>query len=291
MNFQKNQWWILLGVLSLLSACGNSDLSQTSELGELRILALQVDAPEVNPTVDGSFTVVPVVSDLNGAGRTLNYQIEMCIDPGVSRGASVSCDGDSTRPSARTGSFTLSGPYYTGPVSPQNPGDFDGVVPATILVDRNPIDVYNGVSYLVIVRVSAEDGTEEIAYRRVVATARTELNQNPSLLSVRKEGESVDLLSFPELAVDEELSLIAVLGNGYQEDYSALTLLGEEVSRSELVTVSWYAPQGTFTFLRTDPEGVNRYQKDADSNIAPFLFAVVRDDRGGVGFLSQVVGQ
>ncbi len=271
--------------------CGNSDLNQSSELGRLRILGIQADRPEVNPEIDGGFNIVPIVSDLDGAGRTLSYQLEYCLDPGVSRGADPSCEGDLTRSAAKTGTFSLVAPYYTGAISPSTAGDFSATVPASILSGRSSVDLFNGVSYLVLMTVSAEDGTTETAYRRVIATTRTTLNLNPSISALRKEGESSDLLTLPSLGEEDELSLVPVLGPADEETYSAQTLLGETVSRTEQLTVSWYAPQGTFTFLRTEGDSTNRYQIDPEATASPFVFAIVRDDRGGIGLLPQVVGQ
>src|ERR1700690_3653181 len=81
---------LALSVAAMTTQCGNTnDLPKYQTLGGLRILTIVVSAPEANPGDTVTFT--PVLSDLNGSGRTINYAVQACIDPGIGNGADPVC--------------------------------------------------------------------------------------------------------------------------------------------------------------------------------------------------------
>ena len=84
---------LILGVA--LAGCSRPDFPKYEALGDLRILTIVADLPEANPGDTVTFT--PILSDLNGQGRTISYAVEACIDPGVGNGVSPACtDPDPT---------------------------------------------------------------------------------------------------------------------------------------------------------------------------------------------------
>src|SRR5205085_549270 len=103
------------------------------------------DQSEVNPGT--SVTLQPVVSDLNGGGRTLSVLVQTCIDPGISFGAPTHCG---TIDSSTTSSFA------SGTLSAN--GTFTGLAPTiSVSVPAAPLNFvlaaanlkFNGVAYLV----------------------------------------------------------------------------------------------------------------------------------------------
>ncbi|MCB0368501.1 MAG: hypothetical protein KDD45_03435, partial [Bdellovibrionales bacterium] len=72
-----------------LASCSSSNLPKYVELKGLRIITLIADSPEVDPSTTVSIT--PVISDITETS-SLNYIAYGCIDPGVSEGATPSCE-------------------------------------------------------------------------------------------------------------------------------------------------------------------------------------------------------
>src|SRR3954463_2343007 len=112
----KRLLWIGFLVLEL-TGCAAGNLPDYIVLGDLRILTIIASSPETNPGDSVSFT--PVVSDLNGQGRTLNYSVQACIDPGVGVGVTPGCAVPESG-SIQTGTVVPSAgtsQTYTSPVS------------------------------------------------------------------------------------------------------------------------------------------------------------------------------
>src|SRR3974390_309311 len=80
---------LALILVTMTTSCNKNDLPKYQTLGDLRILTVLVDKPEANPGDTVTFT--PVLSDLNGNGRPINFEVRACIDPGVTAGADPVC--------------------------------------------------------------------------------------------------------------------------------------------------------------------------------------------------------
>ncbi len=293
-------WGFLLGGLTSLSACSDMGFPEAWELGTLRVLALQADRPEVNPLVDGSFTITPVVSDLSGEGRALEYEIQFCYDPAVAYGADPDCDN---HPDALLGSSAvtrtgvlggLSDPTYTGAVTEGAVGDFTFTVPATLLSfldsEENAVELNNGVPFSVVFTVTDPlTGESVTAFRRINATTRSILNSNPTLLGVQdSDGNTITTVA----AGGDEVDLEAVLPDDVAESYTAKFRDGSSETLTEAIFISWFSSSGELSGGRSE---VNTFvtftPPDADTvtsgdTPAPFLFVLVRDDRGGSQFVS-----
>ena len=290
-----------LAVLSL-SACADMGFPERWELGGLRVLALQADSPEVNPLVDGSFTITPIVSDLDGAGRVLNYTIEFCYDPAVAYGSEPDCAnqpevlGEVTSRSGVLGG--LATPHFTGAGTEAVAGDFSFTVPAAVLssldVTANAVELNNGVPYSGIFTVTDPiTGESAKSFRRISATTRTPLNANPVINGIL-DSDGVTLSGVPTSLEGTELQ--ADVPDGTAESYISLYRDGSQVTEQEEIRISWYSSSGEYssgqslidtlvTFTPPDPADVS-----SGDAISPFLYAIVRDDRGGVGFLAAPVG-
>lgn len=274
----------ILFILSLLSAailagCADDKLPDYSKLDRLRVLAMVASQPEANPGTTG-ITITPWISDPNGNGRTLSYVAEGCIDPGVAYGAEPTCRGSASLTSLGAGAITgLSAPHYTGnsqAISVDLPGE------AVIFASRSAIDQFNGVGYLVTFSVSATDGANVRAFRRLLVSgaAKTSKNGNPGLSDILSNGAS--LATLPTGAVE----LTAQIDSGAAETYTALSVSGTS-SRSEQLTTTWFSTQGQLRFDRTEPGQATRWTPSGEAQA--LLIGVLRDNRGGVAVLSRAL--
>lgn len=253
------------------SSCSSDGLPNYFQLGGLRVLALKSDAPEIAP--GATVTITPLISDLNAGARTLNYVAKACVDPGISVGATPSCDTD---PAAVTqsGSFVLSGNRYTG-AAPA----FSVTVPATLLALSSDAEKFNGKSYLVLYTVSV--GTESTtAFRRIVGSTKATKNANPVIGGARIDGAAISELPSSE----KELEPVITSG---AESYLFQNTDGATQTLEETLTVSWFISQGDLEYSRTDGATKNKYTPSAapDGTKPVFLVLVLRDDRGGVDWI------
>ena len=163
--------------LLFLPTCGTSTLPTYVQLGDLRILTLQAQSnqSEVNPGTSG-VTIQPVVSDINGGGRTLTVTVQTCADPGISLGAPPQCANvDSTSTSSFSTTTLSVNSTYTGlaptvtvnvPASPTN------------YAAATTVEQYNGVAYLVFYTLSASDGTSVTAFKRIMVSSPSKVTKN-----------------------------------------------------------------------------------------------------------------
>lgn len=259
----------------ILSGCGKGNFAEYNQLGSLRVLALHVNQPEVSP--GASVTLTPVLSDIVGAGRALSWKAEGCIDPGVGFGAAPSCARALDRKDLGSGAVA---PALVPPAYTQAVAHFSVTVPTDILLNRNTVDQTNGVAYLVTYQVSASDGTMVNAFKRIIASNRTQKNTNPTILDVLNRGTSLSALP------TESTSLSIRLQGGSTESYSALTTDGQEVIRSETLITTWFVSDGNFEKVRVLADSENPY---SPPSIAPIghsvvIVPIVHDGRGGDHF-------
>ena len=136
-----------------------------------------------------------MVSDLN-AGRSLTYTAVGCIDPGVGYGATPSCAGVAGATALQSGTITTT---TLDPTTNTNTGSAPSIavpIPSTILANRNPVDSYNGVAYLMIYTLSAAananaGSTQVVSFKRIIASTRTPKNNNPGITNVTVSGQSL----------------------------------------------------------------------------------------------------
>ncbi|HXH32611.1 MAG TPA: hypothetical protein VNJ01_17570 [Bacteriovoracaceae bacterium] len=263
-------------LIILCVSCGDDNFRKVDRLVGFRVLAILADAPEVAP--GGTVNLQLFVSDPQGAGRTVTAATASCVDPGVSVGATVSCDHDPTRVS---GSYAVdtSTPDFVSNLRTGLAAPLSVTVPATILQNRSPREQFNGVSYIVIFDFEV-DGERLRTFKRIIATNRGTLNTNPSGSVLLKNNLPFD----GTLRKDDGLS---VTGTGVESnDY--LNIDGSQESRLEQIDVSWYVSHGELdrpkTFLGEETE----YQ-DTPPDSTMLLVSIIRDDRGGVEVMREVI--
>jgi hypothetical protein len=266
---------ILTHVLLFGLGCAG-DLPEYNRLESLRILSLKVDQPEVAPST--SVTVTPYISDLNGAGRTLSYTAEGCIDPGLSRGVEPTCDQASDRISLGTGDISLSNspsfksPNYSGPVQ-----SISFTVPADIFTGKTAVEQKNGVNYILIYQIRAADGTQVKSLKRITASTRAQKNTNPTLSALQSGG--TDLSALPASTA----GLTPKFVTGSSETYEVIRATGTIDSVAETMLMTWFISDGTIDYTRTVDSSENAYTPPSTlpQNHNVLIIGVLRDGRGG----------
>jgi hypothetical protein len=286
-----------IALAALLSGCGAGNLPDYIKLGDLRILAVKANTPEVLP--GATVSVELVVSDL-ALNRSLTYSAVGCVDPGIGYGAKASCTGSSSlqtiAPEAAIPA-TQSVPSHTALVAAPS-----FTIPSDILANRNPVDQFNGVAYLAIYTLSAAnaDGskTQVTAYKRIIVSSalHTPKNSNPDLTGVsagsQALGSLVSSLSFPYSGTSP-IPLTPSFGTGSlgAESYSLLGTDGTPRALQETLTTTWFISDGSMEFYRTtgaDPDSwtppAEQPKNAAGSARGVFFVVVTRDGRGGEDF-------
>jgi hypothetical protein len=257
----------------LCLSCGGDDFRKVEKLDGFRVLGIFADKPEVAP--DDIVGVKVLITDVNGIEGTIDGSYEVCIDPGISRGASVSCSHDPTKISDsfdigiagllpndqfRTG---LSGETLTLTV----PGE------GSIFYGRSDREKFNGVGYLVIFTFNVNNLTYK-AFKRIIVTNRGSYNNNPSGSSLLLNGSPVS-----QAPVDgDELSVTSSI----PESYSVKNIDGVQENRTEKYELAWYTSSGKFSSSKTSIDETVDYEGEEPSSLT---IALIRDERGGLDFV------
>lgn len=259
--------WLILILLCV--SCSDSKLPKVDRLESFRIIGAVADKPEVNPP--DTVTVNLIVSDVTGTGNVTGTY-ETCIDPGISRGAPVSCDLDPARvpPSAHTIDFT-SLTSRTG----INPNSVTVNVPANILTPRSSREQNNGVAYIVIFRFNV-NGKENIAFKRIIATTRTQLNTNPSISDLLING----VPATPTTTLPGNKSDFLLTSSTPPEQYDTVNVDNSTETKTEEYEVAWYSNVGEFDRPKARLDEASELDLKA-SGPAVFI-GLLRDERGGV---------
>jgi hypothetical protein len=275
--------FILLVILAAATMqCSKDTLPQYQTLGDLRILTIIVNAPEANP--GDTVTFAPILSDLNGNGRTINYVVQACIDPGIDSGADPICTNPDPA-SIQTGTVAIpagASQTYTGPVA-----SFSLTMPDanTIFANRSSADQYNGVIYLVQYNISVLNGPAVNSFLRVYVSSasKSQKNQNPSITSVDLNDTPVPVtFPMPTSASNFRVTFPA----SSTETYQVMQSDGSYLTFTEEMLNTWFTSDGSFDYSRTIGSDENLWtppdSKPADRGIV--LMVVTRDGRGGATY-------
>lgn len=279
---------ILLSTSLGLLSCGDNNFPKYEALGGLRVLALTSTTPEVLAG-SGSVSVVPFVSDVNGAGRALNYDAEACLAPTLDYGGDPTCAGNPTRQVLAQGSSITAGQLtatngYTGTVD-----TLTAAAPSAALLSALDSNFqYNGVPLLITFRVYA--GGESVnSFRRILVTTNGSktLNTNPTLNDILASGSPIGG-TLPGSAVSLTPSYPSS-GAGAPESYTEFNRNGVSVSRSETFSMTWFISAGELSAARTLETAATQFTPPG--SLPPLgrvvLVGVLRDGRGGVTVLQK----
>ncbi|MGE0633937.1 MAG: hypothetical protein AB7O96_16100, partial [Pseudobdellovibrionaceae bacterium] len=232
--------FILFTVSFALLSCNENELPKAYQLDKLRILAIHADSPELaDSALPASVNITTYVSDTNGDGRVLQFTAAACPDPGVAYGAEPTCDGNplkvdlavpdvtATSQAANSGIFGL--PNLTGAIPA-----FSVAVPTGLLTGRSAIDQYNGVAYLVTIKVRG-GGESARSFKRIFVSTKPTQNSNPTISDIKSNGASLATLP------SGEVELTSTIGTA--ETYTVKSADGDD-SRTERLYTSWYVNKG-----------------------------------------------
>lgn len=275
-----------MGLLFLIQcSCSKNNFPKYSSLDRLRILAITTPTPELqNPTAGiTNVTISPYVSDITGTGD-ITLEIQSCFDPGVNLGAIPNCENGYLASSIQTvtmSSATTSvegifgSPERTG--SPQSGAITVPLqIPPQALESFPPYLQYNGVSFIITVKVIANTGTIN-SFRRILISNKTP-NNNPTIDDLYLNNNS---FTQRPAAGTYQLNLSS---SSNPENYQFLTGDGLYKSLTENYEVTWFVSEGLMEISRGS-------MSDALEWILPalnpslthksVLVAVLRDSRGG----------
>ncbi len=258
-------------LILLCFSCSDDKFRKVDKLETFRILGAYTATPEVAPNT--AFSVRLLVSDVNGSAPTITGTYTACIDPGISLGAPVSCDHD---PSSVSAAHTITFATLTPSTNLRtglNAASVNLTVPATILTGRSTREQHNGVAYIVIFRFTY-DGREEVSFKRIIATSRATLNQNPTGSTIYSNGSAIST------APSEGEELIAT--TSAPETFDVINVDGSYETKTENFQVAWYSTVGSFDKPKSGvDEGVEYQGKFVRPSL---ILAIIRDERGGFDF-------
>ncbi len=281
--------------------CSDSHLPKYWQLGDLRILALIADVPEIqspeNQSIAGVVNLTPIVSDLNGGGRSLSLKVEACVDPGVAYGADPDCGINGTTvhsstitPVPTTANSGLFGsPDYTGALN-----SIAITVPVGVLAGQPAPAQYNGVAYLAVVTVSSQDGSGNgsattKAFKRILISNKAVINKNPDIKQMLVNGVAPNLA--PNLSPGAEVGLPfdtpAQLSLNWEgaakESYQRMKKDLSFEDNQEVLTTTWFVSDGSLQWSRTEEGGSTQWTtpKANPPGRHLVLVAILRDNRGG----------
>ena len=271
----------LAAVVLLFSGCSKDDLPKYSKLDRLRVLALVVNTPEIQNPSAGTINVNldPYISDIGGTGN-ITLEVQSCLDGGVNLGVEPSCVGATNASTVQTITVSDPGGQAAGTFgAPERTGrpstgsiSVPLTLPANFLTAYSPALQFNGVSYLITVKVTSGSGSIR-SFKRVLMSTKTP-NNNPSLTDLAADGTS--LTSLP--GGDVKLSFTA----DTPETYSYLSGDGTTKSLTEIYETTWFVSDGEIAIPRSFPsESISWKGPVATSGRKTVVVGVLRDGRGG----------
>ncbi len=268
---------LLLTSISIFS-CSKDDLPDFNKIESPRIIAIIANKPEANP--GDMITITPVISDLK-ATTGVSDSIQVCVDLGIAFGASVSCEGNPTKTVVRS-LHLLNDPGITDNwTGAADPATFTLPNDAIIFNQRSDQDKYNGVNYIIEYTLHSPSGVNIKAIKRIAVTEVTKTNKNLNPLFTDIFANNVSMVNLP---VGGMVNLTNDLTNASAENYSIKDAQGNLKNYTEELTVTWFITDGETKFYRSLVGGTNEYTGpgSAPAGRSAYIFAVARDDRGGV---------
>ncbi|MFN8370554.1 MAG: hypothetical protein U0T83_08030 [Bacteriovoracaceae bacterium] len=267
-----NNFLILLTLLFL--ACGKDPFKRVEELNSFRVLAITTSSPELNILGSLNTTVTPYISDINGGGRITAGTVEMCLDPGVTFGAEVKCDHD---PYKYSSSYNFDSTTYSNNLYSGLGSSVTLTLPNYIFSGKSEREKYNGVAVIVIFTFSVDNLTVK-AFRRILVTNRTTLNQNPTVTQINVNGSAIT----QKPNKNDEISL----SYGNVESYNYEQVDGTVETKSESFKIAWFTSSGNINYPKTEVGKNAKYTSQPNSG-SFLIVGVVRDDRGGVSIIEK----
>lgn len=295
-----NTRFLLFAALAFagLAGCQEFGFEQFDEVTKLRVLAIQVDPPELGP--GDVATVGALVVDPRALGD-ISYEWEICaFDTGPDGGYACATDSDGeslggviSNDATATLDYDLL-TSFVGSVQALCDAIADADVPEFVELPSCER------GFPVTLRLTARTGdglgdNEEIAVKRVILLREDvaePANQNPRIDGLLIEGQTPDVVTAVPLREDEPLRLQALIDTA---DAEAFTEDGEPTT--EQLSLSWFSTHGVIerstTYFFADQVGAAELQTNeieldkgnaAEVGDEVTVWLVLRDNRGGVAF-------
>ncbi len=276
----KNLFLILMCNIILFS-CTKNELPKFNQLNSLRVIALTTPTPEVS--AGDVVTITPVVSDVN-ATQDLTYTAQSCVDLGVSYGVTPTCEGNPTKTVIQFNKSSAT------PDSTNNrTGDAEAFIVSiptalTIFYGRSAQEQFNGVNYLVEYILSNPNGEVLKSFRRIVVSTKSPKNTNPVITDIFSDGVTMTTLPY-----GTKSNLTSDLSTTSAETYQVQDFNGVQTLASEILSVTWMITDGETKYFRSDVGASNVYTgpEAAPVGRSSYIFAVARDNRGGVSIVRK----
>ncbi len=258
--------------LSLLS-CGDDGFKKYEKLEEFRVLGIVADTPEVNDT-NAVVTLTPIVSDISNQGREVTVTINACVDPGVSRGADVSCEGGKLTQDVVYNSgnavdlnATLGATLYTGAMP-----NVSLTLPSEILAEKTVFEQYNGVDYLVIFDFKFGGESLVKSIKRIRISSRPIKNSNPVLGTVGG------------LSLSSSEQVLEVENSSSKETFDFYSLSGNLEQKDEVMYLTWFTSSGEINNSQVYVNENSELSFDSSLPSEAVVVVLLRDGRGGVDY-------
>ncbi len=261
-----------LALLILCLACGDTKFRKVEELQTFRILGIKADTPEVSPGASVNLQVL--VSDVEGSGNLSGTYIT-CIDPGISQGARVSCDHDSTATeTSLTIDMTALQPNATGRTGLSSE-TFSVSIPASSIIyaRRSERDRSNGVAFVAIFTINGVTAFKRILVSsRSVSDADNAPNTNPTGSTLSLNGAAAGIPSDGD---------VLSVSTSAAQVYRQTRVDGVVETRTERFEVAWYTSSGEFDRPKAGIDEETEFKGDDEPSL---IMAIIRDERGGFDF-------
>ncbi len=258
----------------LLWGCGNDDLPRVETLQGFRVLGILANNPEAAP--GDTVNLQLLLSDVNGAGRTISGTYRACPDPGIALGAEPTCEGVSGATAATSFSVDFSvsadfGSSFTGLGSTS----YAISIPANTLSGANTIQQTNGKGYVVVFRFNVA-GTEVRAFKTIIVSNRGTKNSNPNNPQILLNGAT--LTGLP--VINDTLTINNLTD---EETYQAFYSNGTLATLTESYELAWYVSKAKLSAGKVAENDSVKFETAPGEG--PFVaVVVVRDERGGMGY-------
>lgn len=267
--------------INLLNFACSNNLPEYGLLGDLRILAMKADTPEISDA-GATVTITPWISDLNGKGRTLTYSYQTCLDPGISFGAKPTCSGSNFNSPTSFGPVGSTRKTYTGAAPNLSIAVPAGLLAASSISTGNK---FNGIAYLVIYRLQASDqSVSTTAFKRIIISTNSTKNNNPSISGIQSNSSALTLLPGTATHLTGATANLGVtVTPSSAESYQTAGSDGGFSSLTEGLSATWFYSDGSNEYARTVVGSTNLWTlpSSAPTDRSTVLVTVVRDGRGG----------
>ncbi|MAW07614.1 MAG: hypothetical protein CME61_04960 [Halobacteriovoraceae bacterium] len=264
---------ILICILILLFSCGDDGFKKYEKLEQFRVLGIIADTPEVNDS-QAVVTLTPVVSDISSQGREITISINACVDPGVSRGAEVTCEeGTLTQEviynsgNAVDLNATLGASLFTGAMP-----NVSITLPSDILTGKTIFEQYNGVDYLVI--LDFKSGGESLikSLKRIKVSSRPVKNSNPVLGTMSN------------LSLSSSVQDLKVTNSSSKETFDFFSLSGNLEQKDEVMYLTWFTSSGEINNSQVYVDEPTKVTFASNLPAEAVVVVLLRDGRGGLDF-------